>query len=80
MSDDNFQETQAQKIDVLAINAATCDGQKYVLLTARLNPYTFETTELLVPVHQAIDRLQIDLSDLLQRSPVFNDEENNHGP
>ncbi len=66
-------ETQANKCELLAINAATCEGEKYVLLTMRMNPYSFEVTEILIPLSQAQDRLQIDLADLLERSPVFNE-------
>ncbi|APZ93359.1 hypothetical protein [Fuerstiella marisgermanici] len=75
MSDDkeNYRttETQALKCDLLAINAATCQDGKYVLLTIRMNPNSFKVTEILIPLSQAQDRLQVDLADLLERSPVF---------
>ncbi|TWU49264.1 hypothetical protein [Rubripirellula reticaptiva] len=75
MSDDkkNYRttETQALKCDLLAINAATCHDGKYVLLTVRMNPNSFKVTEILIPLAQAQERLQIDLADLLERSPVF---------
>lgn len=66
-------ETQAIKCDLLSINAATCHGEKYVLLTIRLNPNSFEVTEILIPLSQAEERLHVDLADLLERSPVFNE-------
>lgn len=68
-------ETQAIKCDLLAINAATCHEEKHVLLTIRMNPNSFEVTELLIPLSQAEERLQLDLADLLERSPVFKDEQ-----
>ena len=66
-------ETQALKCDLLAINAATCQDGKYVLLTVRMNPNSFEVTEILIPLSQAKERLQIDMADLLERSPIFED-------
>lgn len=66
-------ETQAIKCDLLSINAATCHGEKYVLLTIRMNPNSFGVTEILIPRSQAEERLQLDLADLLARSPVFNE-------
>ena len=79
MSDDEKSyrttETQAVKCDLLAINAATCHGEKHVLLTIRMNPNSFEVTEILVSLSQAKERLQLDLADLLERSPVFEDEQ-----
>lgn len=68
-------ETQAIKCDLLSINAATCHGEKHVLLTIRMNPNSFEVTEILIPRSQAEERLQLDLADLLARSPVFEDEQ-----
>lgn len=70
--EDRTTETHASKCDLLAINAATCQGGKYVLLTVRMNPNSFEVTEILIPLAQARERLQIDLADLLERSPLFN--------
>ena len=79
MSDDEKDyrttETQAVKCDLLAINAATCSDEKHVLLTIRMNPNSFEVTEILIPLSQAKERLQLDLADLLERSPVFEDEQ-----
>lgn len=66
-------ETQANKCDLLAINAAICHDDKYVLLTVRMNPSSFQVTEILIPFSQAQERLQVDLADLLERSPVFNE-------
>ena len=66
-------ETQANKCDLLAINAATCQDEKYVLLTIRMDPNSFKVTEILFPLSQAQERLQLDLADLLERSPVFNE-------
>ncbi|WP_146524025.1 hypothetical protein [Novipirellula artificiosorum] len=66
-------ETTALMCEILALNAATHAGTDFVLLTVRLNPFSFQTTELLVPLTQARDRLQVDLADVLERSPVFKD-------
>ena len=68
-------ETQAVKCDLLAIDAATCHEEKHVLLTVRMNPNSFQVTEILMPLSQAKERLQLDLADLLERSPVFEDEQ-----
>lgn len=73
--DDRTTETQAMKCDLLAVNAAICHDDKYVLLTIRMNPYSFEVTEILIPLSQAQERLQLDLADLLERSPVFREEQ-----
>lgn len=73
--DDRTTETQAMKCDLLAVNAAICHDDKYVLLTIRMNPNSFQVTEILIPLSQARDRLQLDLADLLARSPVFEDQQ-----
>lgn len=80
MSENDPQETNAQKVDVLAISAAKGEGEIFLLLTVRLNPYSYGVTELLVPLHQARERFQTDLSDLLERSPIFNSEQNFNQP
>lgn len=72
--DDRTSETQALKADLLGISAATCEGEQFVLLTLRLNRFSFQVTDVLIPLHQAQERLQVDLADLLERSPVFKEE------
>lgn len=49
----------------MAISAASCE-ERYVRLTVRLNPNSFEVTDLLIPLHQAKERLQ-DLTDVVER-------------
>lgn len=63
MNLENPNNTQEFKAEILAISAASCD-ERFVRLTLRLN--SFEVTEILIPFHQAKDRLQKDLADVLE--------------
>ncbi len=74
MNDEQDNQTQALKAELLGISAATSEGEKFVLLTMRMNPFSYEVTEVLIPVHQAQQRLQVDLADLLERHPIYKDQ------
>ena len=65
MNSENPNNTQEFKAEILAISAASCD-ERFVRLTLRLNSNSFEVTEILIPFHQAKDRLQKDLADVLE--------------
>ena len=65
MNSENSNNTQEFKAEILAISAASCD-ERFVRLTLRFNPNSFEVTEILIPFHQAKDRLQKDLADVLE--------------
>lgn len=71
--DDQTNDIQAMRCEILGISAATSGGEKGITLAVRANPNSFEVTELFFRVAQAQERLQIDVADLLERSPVFNE-------
>ena len=74
-NDQHFNEVQAVKCEILGSSAATQAGEKCVLLTVRMNPNSYKVTELLFSLSQAKERLQIDVADLLERSPLFQELE-----
>jgi hypothetical protein len=64
----------AQRCEVLGISAATCGGEKLILLTLRMTHNSFAVTELTFSLSQARERLQTDLADLLERHPLLAEE------
>jgi hypothetical protein len=68
-------QVHATKCEILGMSAATYEGEKVLLLTVRMNPHSHGISEIAIPLHQARERLQFDLADLLARSPVFKSSE-----
>ena len=67
-------QTQATKCEILGISAATGEGEKHVLLTVRLNPYSYEVTQIIISLEQARERLKLNLANLVERHPMLNGE------
>ena len=80
MSDDEKDyrttEMQAVKCDLLAINAATCHEEKHVLLTFRMNPNSFQVTEILIPLSpekNLVNQLECPVTELMISGSLIGD-------
>ena len=73
MESENTNNNQICRAEILAVSAASCH-ERFVRLTLRLNPNSFEVIDILIPFHQAKERLQKDLACVLEK--LSRDEEN----
>ena len=65
------------RCEILGNGAATSGGDKYLLLTLRMSEDLYDLMDIVIPLWQARERLQVDLANLLKQSPAFNEKNEN---